>query len=75
MDLEINFNHITVQLLFVVSELSVNMSKLRILPKMNFVAKRTFSFTCVAEARKPPREEYENNMRHTRKKTADPFDR
>ena len=36
---------------------------------------RNFSiFRCVS-ARKPPKEEYENNATKTRKKTADPFDR
>ena len=36
---------------------------------------RSFSFTASQLRRKPPIEEYENNPFHTRKKTADPFDR
>ena len=37
--------------------------------------KRQFSKTSSLEMRRPPKEEYENNVFHTRKKTADPFDR
>ena len=36
---------------------------------------RTFSLTSQAAARRPPKEEFNNNIRRTRKKTADPFDR
>ena len=39
------------------------------------IIKRSFSLTSRIERRKPPKEEYENNGMHTRKKTADPFDR
>jgi hypothetical protein len=36
---------------------------------------RNFSWSTIAKARRPPKEEYENNIFHTRKKTADPFDK
>jgi hypothetical protein len=37
--------------------------------------KRKFSHTSSAYARKAPKEEFNNNMFATRKRTADPFDR
>jgi len=40
-----------------------------------FVARRNFGVSNCLLARRPPKEEYENNQFHTRKRTADPFDR
>ncbi|RMZ93215.1 39S ribosomal mitochondrial [Brachionus plicatilis] len=39
------------------------------------ILKRSISTTGASLARKPPKEEYSNNFFHTRKRTADPFDR
>ena len=36
---------------------------------------RNFGTSNCLSARRPPKEEYENNQLHTRKRTADPFDR
>jgi hypothetical protein len=43
---------------------------------LNCIFKRQFSITSpLSMKRKPPKEEFENNITHTRKKTAEPFDR
>ena len=40
-----------------------------------FVARRNFGVSNCLLARRQPKEEYEYNQFHTRKRTADPFDR
>lgn len=42
---------------------------------LNLVFKRQFSLTSAQLARKPPKEEHQNNIFQTRKRTSDPFDR
>jgi hypothetical protein len=39
------------------------------------MSKRHFSLASLSFARKPPKEEFNNNMFRTRKKTSEPFDR
>jgi len=39
------------------------------------ILRRNFNLSSISNARRPPKEEYENNIYHTRKTTADPFDR
>lgn len=53
------------------------MKYLSLIPSQKSVSilNRNFSISCSLLARRPPKEEYENNQFHTRKKTADPFDR
>ncbi|CAF0984077.1 unnamed protein product [Brachionus calyciflorus] len=43
--------------------------------QLNLILKRQFNVSSVSLGRKPPKEEYKNNIFQTRKRTSDPFDR